>query len=698
MFASLLGKIAGTMVLAVVALGVAVMPTILDARSELDALDRTGAALDQLDDLHRAARAVGHERLSAALADLPDPPPELPGDERPADLTDRALEPIVGGPGALSSAVEAIAAARSTPVKRSDNYRRASTDLLEAAGDVVVDTDDAATVRSIGAIRTVHELIDATDRVWIGFAERVSDEDRVVAELLAGFATAELLGDQVAGEDGGPIGPVIDEVVAGTGVMNELRVAAIEDLLNPAEQIVTPEAALYTLADARQRWTRAAERMEAELDDHVAGLRTDARSRRNTAAVLALFGILGIGAAGAALHGAATGPLGAVADDAERFVDHGAPALAAALDTSPEQPPSVPKLGPPAGTELRRMVAAVNRSNEVLEQLATTQARARHNLSRRAVTLSAKNTRLLHELVRLVASWRSTDETPETRARLFQIDHLATRMQRTTEALLLLSGSHAERHWTHPISATNTARLALGELGAFDRVDIGEMGDVRIRGAVAPDVAHLLAELIENALGAADPRKGPQAQRVQVQGMWVSAGFAFIVRDQARGMDDDQRATINRRLHTPVVAHEGPTDFLGLYIVAHLAQRHGIDVRYLEAPEGGSIARVSLPVDLVDPATVPPDRNRIDAGRSTAVGQPAPLPEPGEAQQTAAREFFGDGDEAPARAPAAPVTTPTAGQTSPLVDPHDLNAELAALVSRSRSATSADPPVTTPGS
>lgn len=696
MHATLLGKIAGTMLLALVALGVAAGPAIHGALTELDSLQRTVVALDQVDDLHAAARAVGQERLSLALDELRDSSPEVAEGDSPEDGTDRAIGAVANPPAALSRAVEAIAAARSTPVKRSENYGRATTALLESAGDVSIVTDDAATARSLDALRAVHDLIETTDRVWIGFAERVSDDDRVVADLLSGFARTEVLGTLVAGYDAAPIGPVLDEVLAGTAVMDELRVVATQDLLNPTDEVVTPEAALFTLVDARQRWTAAAERMEADLGDHVATLQADARSRRNTAAVLALFGILAIGAAGVALHGAAIGPLAAAADDAERFTEVGLPALAVTLDTAPEQAgTTAPELGRGAGPDFERLVRAVNRSHQALQGLAATHAGARHLLARRVVTLSAKNTALLHELVRLVASWRTTDESPETRARLFQIDHLATRMQRTSEALLLLAGSHATRHWTHPVSATNTARLALGEIGAFDRVDIGDMGDVRIRGGVAPDIAHLLAELIENALRAADPRKGPGAQRVQVEGLWVSAGFAFTVRDQARGIDELERAAINRRLHTPVVAHDGPTEFLGLHIVAHLAQRHGIDVRLLEAPDGGSIARVSLPVDLIDPATIPADRRRIDAGRGAVADRAASYPQPDEAQRTAARAFFGDGDEA-SRSPM--VKVPERDQTSPLGGHHDLNAELATLVSRSEPVASSEQSTTTPWS
>lgn len=650
MSGSVSGKIAATMLVPMLAIGVVAGLAFVDAVADLDDIEQSATSLHQLETHHRAARTVGQERLFAALTALPEPPPEVVDDgaqDRWQAESDAALGRVEGRPEDLDWAVEAVAAARSTPVKRSANYGRATSVLLEAAGRVEVPTDDARVALGTVANRSIHQLIEATDRAWIDFAERPSDGDRVVADVMDALVATRVIADRVTATDAGePIEAIIDEASAATAVMDELRLTATEDLLNAGAEIVTPDAALFTLEDARQRWISAAERIEAELDLRVGERRSDAQTRRDTAAVLGLFAVLLIGAAGMVLHGAVAGPVELLASDTEQFAEYRLPRLAAGLADPTDAPSHSPSLTAPAGSELDRLVTAVNHSHDGLYGLARTHARSRHHLAGRAITLSAKNTRLLQELVRLVSSWRSADESPETRLRLFQIDHLATRMQRNAEALLLLAGSHAMRHWSNPVSATNVARLALGEIGAFDRVDIQRMDAVRISGQVAPDVAHLLAELIENALNAADPRKGPTAQRVQVDGLWVSAGFAFTIRDQARGMSETERAEVNRRLHTPVVDHEGPTDFLGLHIVAHLAQRHGIDVRLLEAPDGGTVARVALPVDLIDPTTIPTDRKPIDAGRGTDIGAVAGArfapPTRTEPQESAARTFFGD--------------------------------------------------------
>ena len=281
-------------------------------------------------------------------------------------------------------------------------------------------------------------------------------------------------------------------------------------------------------------------------------------------------------------------------------------------------------------------------------------------LTGRMVTIAHRNAALLHELVRHVSSWRSADSSPEVRQRLFAIDHIATRLQRNIETGLTLGGGRSERRWTKPISAVNTVRLALGELTGFDRVDLQPMDDVRLHGIAAPDVAHVLAEIIENALSASAELPDPR-DRVTVKGEWVSSGWAFFVHDSGPGMDPDEREQINRALHTPSFANEASSHSLGFAFIGRVATRFGLDVRLLERAEGGTSARIVLPLELIDPETVPVDRKRIDAGRGARPGEMTELYIGDAERMSAADAYFGD-------------------ELSPLEADHDVNAELRKLI------------------
>ncbi len=115
-------------------------------------------------------------------------------------------------------------------------------------------------------------------------------------------------------------------------------------------------------------------------------------------------------------------------------------------------------------------------------------------------------------------SWRRNETDPDTLANLFRLDHLATRMRRNAESLLVLAGIEPPRQWAAPVRLTDVIRAALGEVEDYQRVTVRGVEPATILGAAAADLAHLLAELIENALVvlAAGPdgrHPGPQPTR-----------------------------------------------------------------------------------------------------------------------------------------------------------------------------------------
>jgi hypothetical protein len=126
-------------------------------------------------------------------------------------------------------------------------------------------------------------------------------------------------------------------------------------------------------------------------------------------------------------------------------------------------------------------------------------------------------------------------------------------------------------------------------------------------------------------------------------------------------METGDRERINQALHTPGLASDRSTTNLGFALVSRIALRFGLDVRLLERPAGGTTVRIILPVELIDPETVPPDRKRIDAGRGVRPGEETALVDVGAKHQSAVDTYFGGDTQ------------------SPLVEDHDLNAELREL-------------------
>ena len=89
------------------------------------------------------------------------------------------------------------------------------------------------------------------------------------------------------------------------------------------------------------------------------------------------------------------------------------------------------------------------------------------------------------------------ERDPEHRDGLFELEHLATRMRRNTENLLVLAGEASRGSCRTPRPASGR-RGGGGDRAARDG-RVGPLPDVEVRGAVVADLGHLLAELLENA-------------------------------------------------------------------------------------------------------------------------------------------------------------------------------------------------------
>lgn len=212
------------------------------------------------------------------------------------------------------------------------------------------------------------------------------------------------------------------------------------------------------------------------------------------------------------------------------------------------------------------------------------------NLARRSQVLLHRQLALLDLMERRVDDARDLED-------LFRLDHLATRMRRHAEGLIILSGAAPGRGWRRPAPLMDVVRAAVAEVEDFARVDVRRMPDVHVAGAAIADLTHLLAELVENATVFSPPHT-----RVQVHGSLVAAGYALEIEDRGLGMSADAMAEANRRLDSARRDDLFDSDRLGLFVVSRLARRHGIRVALQHSAYGGTAAVVLLPAALLDSA------------------------------------------------------------------------------------------------
>ncbi|MFJ8248585.1 sensor histidine kinase [Streptomyces sp. NPDC094466] len=191
-----------------------------------------------------------------------------------------------------------------------------------------------------------------------------------------------------------------------------------------------------------------------------------------------------------------------------------------------------------------------------------------------------------------------TDD-PDLLAKIFEIDHLVTRMRRQVESTAVLGGQSL-RSVRRPVPVTTTLRGAVSEVVQYPRVVVaaGSVGaQLGLPGHVGPDLTHLVAELIENACECSDP-----ATKVWVRAQRVPNGLAVEVEDRAVPMRAEARAQMNRLLRAPDevdVTGQVRAGQLGLLVAAKIAQSHGLSVVLQENVTGGTTALVVIPARLL---------------------------------------------------------------------------------------------------
>ena len=250
--------------------------------------------------------------------------------------------------------------------------------------------------------------------------------------------------------------------------------------------------------------------------------------------------------------------------------------------------------------ELGELAVSFNAMQSTAVALAADQARLRRNVSENLVNLGRRNQVLLGRTLNFVTQLEESERDPKRLDDLFRLDHLATRMRRNAESLLVLAGSEPPRMWSEPVEIGDVIRAALSEIEDYHRVDLTSLESGRITGTAVSDISHLLAELLENATSFSPP-----TSKVSVLGKRRSDGYLVVIVDEGFGMTRDELDSANARINSPSSFETTPSKVLGLQVVGKLAERHGVRVELTESFAVGVAARVLLPESLFDNAVHP---------------------------------------------------------------------------------------------
>ncbi|MCY9782832.1 nitrate- and nitrite sensing domain-containing protein [Nocardiopsis sp. EMB25] len=245
--------------------------------------------------------------------------------------------------------------------------------------------------------------------------------------------------------------------------------------------------------------------------------------------------------------------------------------------------------------EIGEVARAFDDVHRVALTLASDEAALRSNVNAMFVNLSRRSQTLVERQLRLIDGLEQSEQDADRLSDLFQLDHLATRMRRNNENLLVLSGQDNTRKWAQPVPLVDVLRGAVSEVEQYERVNVRAPSHISVLGRPVNDVIHLVAELVENATSFS-----PHDTEVLVSAKTLADGGVQVdVTDSGIGMAPEDLAAINARLAAPPVIDVAVSRRMGLFVVSRLAHRHGVRLTLMEAHGGGTTARIIFPADLL---------------------------------------------------------------------------------------------------
>lgn len=574
---------------------VGVLPAAVDLGAAVDALGATRIAgtdpaasargvddaahrlADQIADLGRATGPLGDAIASARM--LTD---RLSSDAHTADIADR---------------VDTINATLQRGV--ADAVPTAGSEYLSRLSDRFVDAWDAR--RAFASQRI---LSAGTDR-------GPHSQTRLV---FSAGVEATALGELATGE---PASSPIDTTLRANR-------ARLDALSNGAD--IDTLADTFTAGEAsyRQIMADATAALRQGITDRATESSTSAL--RDTAIVIAA--LLGALTVALLIAQSLVIPIRRLRDGALRAARHDLPKMIArirAADPDTRLPAPV-RLAHNTGEELGELGEAIDDLHRQAIKLAGEQATIRRQVNDMFETLSRRNKALIDQQLGLIEALERDEENPARLRSLFRLDHLVTRMRRNGNNLLVLAGTTARRNRTGPVTMTEVIQAAISEVEEYRRVAPNGELDVTVAGAIAPDLAHILAELLDNALRFSPPDSPVRLTLASA----IDGGVLIDIADAGLGMAPDEIAEINRDLVTGGSISADTARRMGLFVVGRLAHRHDIAVRLRPTRGVGDRTGITVGVHvpaaaLVESAPRPgPEIGAAIVSRRTP--QPAPSP------------------------------------------------------------------------
>ncbi len=355
-------------------------------------------------------------------------------------------------------------------------------------------------------------------------------------------------------------------------------------------------------------------------------------------------------------------PLRKLRTDALDVAGHRLPEMVRRLSQSEgaDEGVEIEPIGVTSTDEIGEVARAFDQVHREAVRLAADEAMLRGNLNAMFINLSRRSQSLIERQLSLIDSLEQSEQDSGRLSSLFRLDHLATRMRRNSENLLVLAGHEVTRRWSQPVPLVDVLRAAISEIEQYERVVLNVQPGIVVVGQAVNDAVHLVAEIVENAT-----TFSPEDTQVYVSGQPLSSGGVLLdITDNGVGISDQEMSHANWRLDNPPVVDVAVSRRMGLFVVGRLAARHGVRVRLRHAQAGGLTALIWLPDTVAAPEVAQP-LGRLRRFEADDYGPAASLSAPTAAAPPSAASQATAAARIPRFSPAGPATGP-AGPTVPV--------------------------------
>ncbi len=475
--------------------------------------------------------------------------------------------------------------------------------ILDVNGQIAAGSDNQRLLRSMSAFVALSRMKDAVDlqRSYMNavFSAGHFDAGQQQYQQLSRYVEAEdLWGSQFESSATTAQRNLLASTVAGPGVQ---RAKAMRDIALRGETApklnVEPPQWSNAMGDKLNRLRQVELKIAGDVVDAAAASKQSAQRQALIVGLGLLAVLLVTIGLSLAIARSMIRPLRQLREVANEVADERLPRVVERLqETQDLDRVAVDQAGPVPVTsrdEIGQVASAFNAVHQVAVRGATEQAALRKSIGDMFLNLARRSQALLDRQLELIDRLERNQTDPEAREDLLQLDHLATRMRRNAEDLIVLSGAEPPRRWSQPVALVDVVRGALAEVEDYQRVELLPIDDIGVAGHAVSDVVHALAEVIENAISFSPP-----GTKVQVAGQPVSNGYVLEIEDRGLGMSDEELVEANERLANPPMIDFALSRTMGLYVVGRLAQRYGIRVQLRHSWYGGVTALVLLPPSI----------------------------------------------------------------------------------------------------